>query len=81
LRDIGIGVYDTDYSTGINYKGDVVFYFSNAGSDETSLKFELSNDDDPYTFYIYETTIIPEMGKAYYLPEITDSEWEMVAYS
>lgn len=81
LRTSGIGVYDTKYSTGINYGGDVVFYFQNSGSNETSLKFELSNDDDPYTFYIYETTIIPEMGNAYYLPAITDSKWEIVAYS
>ena len=80
LRDTGFGTYDTRYSTGINYKGDVVFYFSNAGSNETSLKFELSNEADPYTFYIYETTIIPEMGKAYYLPEITDSKWTKVEY-
>ena len=75
LRTSGIGVYDTKYSTGINYKGDVVFYFQNSGSNETSLKFELSNDDDPNTFYIYETTTIPEMGNAYILPEITDSKW------
>ena len=81
LRTSGIGSYDTHYSTGINYKGDVVFYFSNAGSNETSLKFELSNEADPYTFYIYETTIIPEMGKEYYLPEITDSKWTKVEYS
>lgn len=73
LRTSGIGSYDTNYSTGINYKGDVVFYFSNAGSNEESLKFELTDGTDTYT---YTTTTIPEMGNAYYLPAITDAKWE-----
>lgn len=72
LCDSGFAIYDTHYSTGINYGGDVVFYFSNAGSDETSLKFELTDGTDTYT---YATTTIPEMGKAYYLPAISDSKW------
>ena len=72
LRDTGFGTYDTNYSTGINYNGDVVFYFSDAGSNETSLKFELTDGTDTY---IYTTTNIPEMGNAYYLPEITDPKW------
>ena len=72
LRDSGIGYYDNGYSTGINYGGDVVFYFSDAGSNETSLKFELTDGTNTYT---YTTTTIPEMGNAYYLPEITDAKW------
>ena len=78
LRDSGFARYSTDYSTGINYKGDVVFYFTNTGCDETSLKFELTDGTNTYT---YTTTTIPQAGKAYYLPAITDSKWEMVAYS
>ncbi len=73
LRDTGFGTYSTDYSTGINYKGDVVFYFSNAGSNEESLKFVLTDGTNTYT---YTTTTIPEMGNAYYLPAITDAKWE-----
>ena len=69
LRDTGFGFYDEGYSTGINYEGDVVFYFSNTGSDETSLKFELTDGTDTYT---YSTTTIPEMGNAYYLPAIAN---------
>ncbi|MBQ8242344.1 MAG: hypothetical protein IJZ40_02540 [Bacteroidaceae bacterium] len=75
LRDTGFGTYSTNYSTGINYKGDVVFYFSNAGSDETSLKFELTDGTDTYTC---TTTTIPEMGNAYTLPAITDAKWTKV---
>lgn len=76
LRDTGFGTYSTNYSTGINYKGDVVFYFSNAGSDETSLKFWLQvYGGDAYT---YTTTTIPEIGKAYTLPAITDPKWTKV---
>ena len=70
LRDTGFGTYDTEYSTGINYKGDVVFYFSNGGSNETSLKFLLQiYGGDAYT---YTTNTIPEMGKAYTLPAIAN---------
>ena len=76
LRDTGLGTYSTDYSTGINYKGDVVFYFSNAGSNETSLKFLLQIDGgDAYT---YTTTTIPQMGQAYILPAITDPKWTKI---
>ena len=75
LRDTGIGIYDTHYSTGINYKGDVVFYFSNTGSDETSLVFYLTDGTNTYT---YTTTTIPEVGKAYVLPAITDAKWTKV---
>lgn len=75
LRDTGIGTYDTRYSTGINYKGDVVFYFSTGGSNETSLKFELTDGTDTYT---YTTDIIPVKGKAYKLPAITDAKWTKV---
>ena len=75
LRDTGFGFYDEGYSTGINYKGDVVFYFSNTGSDETSLKFELTDGTDTYT---YATDNIPEMGNAYYLPAITNAKWTKV---
>jgi hypothetical protein len=75
LRDTGFGTYDTHYSTGINYKGDVVFYFTTAGSDETSLVFNLTDGTNTYT---YTTTTIPEMGKAYILPEITDAKWNKV---
>ena len=75
LRATGFGTYSTNYSTGINYKGDVVFYFSNAGSDETSLKFELTDGTDTYT---YTTNTIPEMGNAYTLPAITDAKWTKV---
>lgn len=76
LRDTGFGIYSTDYSSGINYKGDVVFYFSNAGSDETSLKFLLQIDGgDAYT---YTTTTIPQMGQAYILPAITDPKWTKI---
>ena len=59
-------------STGINYGDDVVFYFSNNSCEATSLKFELEVGSDIYT---YTTTTIPEKGKAYYLPEITDAKW------
>ena len=75
LCDTGFGTYQTNYSTGINYEGDVVFYFSNAGSNETSLKFELTDGTDTY---IYATNTIPEMGNAYYLPAITDPKWTKV---
>ena len=76
LRDTGFGTYMTDYSTGVNYKGDVVFYFSNAGSNETSLKFLLQIDGgDAYT---YTTTTIPEAGQAYLLPPITDPKWTKI---
>ena len=75
LRDTGFGTYSTNYSTGINYKGDVVFYFSNAGSNEESLKFELTDGTDTY---IYATDNIPEMGNAYYLPAITNAKWTKV---
>ena len=59
-------------STGINYGGDVVFYFSNKGCEANSLEFELEVGSDTYT---YTTNTIPEAGKAYYLPEITDAKW------
>lgn len=72
LRDTGIGTYSTNYSTGINYKGDVVFYFTNAGCTETPLTFELTDGTDTYTC---TSTTIPAMGKAYYLPAITDAKW------
>lgn len=73
LSDKGtFSTYSTNYSSGINYKGDVVFYFSNAGSDETSLKIKLTNGTDTYT---YTTTNIPAQGKAYFLPAITDAKW------
>lgn len=76
LRDTGFGTYSSDYSTGINYKDDVVFYFQNTGSNETSLKFELTDGTDTYT---YSTTTIPEKGKAYTLPAITDdTKWTKV---
>ena len=68
----GFGAFTSSYSTGINYGGDVVFYFSNAGTNETSLKFKLTDDVDTY---IYTTTTIPAGSKAYYLPAITDSKW------
>lgn len=69
LRTSGIGSYDTHYSTGINYKDDVVFYFQNTGSNETSLKFELTDGTDTYT---YTTNTIPDEGKAYTLPAIAN---------
>ena len=68
----GFGAFTADYSTGINYGGDVVFYFSNAGTNETSLKFKLTDGTDTY---IYTTTTIPKGSNAYYLPAITDSKW------
>ena len=67
--DAAFGYSSTDYSTGINYKGDVVFYFSNYGSDETSLRFKLT---DGTKTYIRTTRTIPTGGNAYYLPEITN---------
>lgn len=73
LSDEGtFSTYSQNYSSGINYKGDVVFYFTNAGSDETSLKIELTDGTDTYT---YTTTTIPAKGKAYTLPAITDAKW------
>ena len=73
LSDEGtFSTYSKNYSSGINYKGDVVFYFTNAGSDETSLKIELTDGTDTYT---YTTTTIPAQGKAYTLPAITDAKW------
>ena len=62
-------------STGINYGGDVVFYFSNDGCQASSLKFVL--DDNSSTTYTYTTTTIPEGGKAYTLPAITEEgKWK-----
>ncbi|MBO5381066.1 MAG: hypothetical protein J6A40_03110 [Bacteroides sp.] len=61
-------------STGINYGDDVVFYFSNDGCQASSLKFVL--DDNSSTTYTYTTTTIPQGGKAYTLPAITDDNWE-----
>ena len=73
LSDEGtFSTYSKNYSSGINYKGDVVFYFTNSGSDETSLKIELTDGTDTYT---YTTTTIPAQGKAYTLPAITDAKW------
>ena len=60
-------------STGINYGDDVVFYFSNNGCQASSLKFVL--DDNSSTTYTYTTTTIPQKGKAYTLPEITNANW------
>ena len=57
------------HSRGINYGDDVVFYFSNNGCEATSLKFELEVGSDIYT---YTTTTIPQGGKAYTLPAITE---------
>ena len=62
--------------TGINYGDDVVFYFSNNGCEATSLKFVLEVGSDMYT---YTTTTIPQGGKAYTLPVITDPKWTKVA--
>lgn len=62
-------------STGINYGDDVVFYFSNNGCEATSLKFVLKVGSDMYT---YTTTTIPQGGKAYILPAITDDKWTKV---
>lgn len=59
-------------STGINYGGDVVFYFSNNGCEATSLRFELEVGSDTYT---YTTNTIPQGGKAYVLPAITSDGW------
>ena len=59
-------------STGINYGGDVVFYFSNNGCEAASLKFVLEVGSDMYT---YTTSIIPQGGKAYVLPAITSNSW------
>ena len=56
-------------STGINYGGDVVFYFSNKGCEANSLEFELEVGSDMYT---YTTNTIPEAGKAYILPVIAN---------
>lgn len=64
--------YSKNYSSGINYANDVVFYFTNAGCTETPLTFELTDGENTYTC---TSTTIPEMGKAYYLPEITDVKW------
>ena len=52
---------------------DVVFYFSNNGCQASSLKFVL--DDNSSTTYTYTTTTIPQKGKAYTLPEITNANW------
>ncbi len=73
LRDDGFARYSTKYSTGINYGEDVVFYFSNTGCDETTLKFELKEGTNTYT---YVTNTIPGSGKAYTLPAITSGSWE-----
>ena len=59
-------------STGINYGDDVVFYFSNNGCKDTSLKFVLEVGSDMYT---YTTTTIPQGGTAYVLPAITSDGW------
>ena len=62
-------------STGINYGDDVVFYFSNNGCQASSLKFVL--DDNSSTIYTYTTTTIPQGGKAYTLPAITEEgKWK-----
>lgn len=61
-----------NYSSGINYADDVVFYFTNAGCTETPLTFELT---DGTNTYIYTSTTIPEKGYAYTLPAITDAKW------
>ena len=75
LTESGFSIYApyTFPSTGINYGGDVVFYFSNNGCKATSLKFELEVGSDTYT---YTTNTIPQGGKAYTLPAITDDNWE-----
>lgn len=70
LRYDGVAPLNTQYSTGINYKGDVLFYFKNIGCNESSLLFKLTDDTDTYT---YTTTTIPVGKKAYSLPAL--SEW------
>lgn len=71
LTESGFGssVPYTFPSTGINYGGDVVFYFSNNGCEATSLEFELEVGSDTYT---YTTTTNLQGGKAYTLPAITE---------
>lgn len=72
INEYGFSSSFNDYSTGINYGDDVVFYFSNWGCTDPSLKFVLSDGTNRYKL---ETTTIPVGGKSYYLPEITDPRW------
>jgi hypothetical protein len=72
INESGFSATSFDYSTGINYGDDVVFYFSNRGCTDASLRFVLSDGTNSYKL---ETTTIPVGGKSYYLPEITDPRW------
>ena len=64
-------------AAGVEYGGDVSFYFTKVSLSATQLVFKLSNGTDTYYYTktgVTSTTL--EGGKAYYLPSITDPKWE-----
>ncbi|MBR5138104.1 MAG: hypothetical protein IKV12_00970 [Alistipes sp.] len=63
-------------ATGVEYGGDVSFFFTKISLTATKLTFVLTNDTD--TYYYQKTGVTDstlEGGKAYYLPAITAQGW------
>lgn len=78
VLDTGLGSY-ANYvdATGVEYGGDVSFYFTVIQVAAPQLVFVLSNGTD--TYYYTKTGVTSDTlqgGNAYYLPAITDSAWE-----
>ncbi len=78
VLDSGLGLY-ANYvdATGVEYGGDVSFYFTVIDVEASQLVFVLSNGTD--TYYYTKTGVTSDTlqgGNAYLLPAITDSKWE-----
>lgn len=78
VKDNGLGSY-ANYvdATGVEYGGDVSFYFTVIQVAAPQLVFVLSNGTD--TYYYTKTGVTSDTlqgGNAYLLPAITDSAWE-----
>lgn len=78
VKDNGLGSY-ANYvdATGVEYGGDVSFYFTVIQVAAPQLVFVLSNGTD--TYYYTKTGVTSDTlqgGHAYWLPAITESAWE-----
>ena len=78
VLDTGLGSYAKYVdATGVEYGGDVSFYFSVIQVEASQLVFVLSNGTD--TYYYTKTGVTSDTlqgGYAYWLPAITDLAWE-----
>lgn len=78
VLDTGLGSYARYVeATGVEYGGDVSFYFSVINVEASQLVFVLSNGTD--TYYYTKTGVTSDTlqgGYAYLLPAITDPAWE-----